>query len=113
MSNKKLPPIYGDTESTLQHCCGVRELGAFTLEKDDWCDQALLSEITKYGIGYFVATFVKGQKESVIAQRRLRKDHTLVFSTPYITNMSPYAGHDEYGNRNKVKLCVFKHGKGK
>jgi hypothetical protein len=96
--------------TTLDHCCGIPQVGEFTRDKDvcSWRepDFVKIKDLRSFGCGIFVSTFLPSQAK---AMSDCEKYHTLLFKTGPHKNMGPDATYE--GREEGVYLCVFKFGK--
>jgi hypothetical protein len=101
-----------ENPSTLEHCCGVPEIGGFVYNDDKLYyatdgDCPKVKDFEPYGCGIFVSTFLPSQEK---AMKECEKYHTLLFKTGPHLNTGPDASTE--GKEEGVYLCVFKFGKG-
>jgi hypothetical protein len=108
-------PGYQYNEASMNHCCGVHEVGGFYFWSPADCwrskeDCFRLEDLKPSGTGLFIVTITRAP-ECVAALRVLRRMHTVVAKTKYYKNTYTHA--DEFGKNSGVSVYVFKFGKEK
>ena len=87
------------------HSCGVYDVGFF-YEAPHASVGYKFEDIHMQGCGIFRCTFIESQRHFL---EEMKKVHTCIFESEPYTNMSPSAGYDSEGNRNRIILALFKH----
>lgn len=94
-----LAPNLWFSQENLGYCCGVDEVGGFTLNPEDWA-KPWKDQTTHFdGTGMFVSTFIDDEA-CKIAYECLCSKHKLLFQSEPMVNTN---------SGRRLFLCVFLH----